>query len=105
MAAIIATRRLALRPRNGLDLNAASGAIRPAHGVGERDGNVPDRDEFELPRPQHSIISGSWLGATRASGFAVGPGNDYGNDPHRIARAAQSDGVVNEALEGVDFVA
>jgi len=29
---------LALRPRYGLDLDAASGAVHPAHGIGKRTG-------------------------------------------------------------------
>ena len=66
--------------------------------------NVPDRDELELSRLGHAIVSGTRLATPGASGFAIGPGDDFGNDAHRIARAAQADGVVNEALDAVDFV-
>ena len=100
----IATGILALRPRDGLDLDAASGAIHPPHGVGERDGDVPDGDELELSGLGHSIIPGARFAAPRASELTVGPGDDFGNDAHRIARATQTDGMVNEALDAVDFV-
>ena len=100
----VATGVLALRPRHGFDLDAAGGAIHAAHGVGERDGDVPDRDEHELPGPGHAVVSGARLAAPGASGFAVGPGAHFGDDAHRIARTAQADGIVNEALDAVDFV-
>ena len=100
----ITTRMLALRPWDGLDHDAASGAVHPAHGIGERDGNVPNGDEFELPGLGHAIVSRTMLAASGASGFAIGPWDDFGDDAHRIARAAQADGVVNEALDAVDFV-
>ena len=79
----IATRILALRPWDGLDLDAASGAVHPAHGIGERDGNVPNGDEFELPRLGHAMVPGTMLAASGASGFAICPANDFGNDAHR----------------------
>ena len=100
----IAAGVLALRPRNSLDLDAASGAIDPAHGVGERDGDVPYGDELELSRLGHSVVSGARLATAGASGLAVGPGNDLGDDAHRVALTAQADGVVNETLDAVDFV-
>ena len=100
----IATGMLALRPRDGFDLDAASGAIDPSHGVGERDGNVPYGDELELPGLEHAVVSRARLTAPGASGFAVGPRDHGGNDAHRIARAAQFDGIVNETLDAVDFV-
>ena len=50
------------------------------------------------------MVPGTMLAASGASGFAIGPWDDFGNDTHRIARAAQADGVVNEALDAVDFV-
>ena len=100
----IATGVLALRPWNGLDLDAAGGAIDPAHGVGERDGYVPDRDELELPGLRHAVVSGTRLSATGASWLAVGPWNDLGDDPRSVTLSAHSDGMVNEALEAVDFV-
>ena len=104
MAEDIATGVLALRPRDGFDFDAAGGAIDAAHGVGERDRDVPDRDELELPGLLHAVVSGTRLAATRASGFAVGPGDDFGVDAHRVARAAQTHRVINEALDAVDFV-
>lgn len=100
----IATGVLALRPRDGFDLDAAGGAIDPAHGVGKRDGDVPDRDEFKLSGTGHSVVSGTLLSTTRAPGFTVSPGGDVANDSHRSALSAQSDGMVNEALEAMDFV-
>ena len=104
MAEDIATGVLPLCPRYSLDLDAARGAVDPAHGVGKRDGDVPDGDELELPGLGHAIISGAGLAASGAFGSAVGSGNDFGNDAHRIARAAHADGMVNEALDAVDFV-
>ena len=71
---------------------AASGAVHPAHGIGERDGNVPNGDEFEPPGLGHAIVPGTMLAASRASGFAIGLGNDFGNDAHRDTRAAQAYG-------------
>ena len=100
----IAAAMLALRPWNGFDLDAAGGAIDPAHGVGERDGDVPDRDKLELPGLRHAVVSGTRFPATGASWHAVGPGNDFGDDPQSVTLSAQSDGMVNEALEAVDFV-
>ena len=100
----IAAGVLALRPRDGLDLDAASGTIDPPHGVGERDGDVPDGDELELPGQGYAVVSGAMLAASGASRFAVGPGDDFGDDAHRIPRATQADGVINEALDAADFV-
>ena len=104
MAEDIATVVLALRPWDGLDLDAASGTIHPAHGVGERNGDVPDGDELELPGLWHVVVSGAGLSAPGTCGFAVSSGDDFSDNPHRIARAAQADRVVNEALDAVDFV-
>jgi hypothetical protein len=50
------------------------------------------------------VVAGTKFATPRASGFAVGPRDDFGNDAHRIARASQTDGMVNEALDAVDFV-
>ena len=104
MAIDIATAVLALRPRNSLDFDAACGAVYPAHSVGERDRNVPDRDELEFPWLGHAVVSGARLPAAGASGLAVGPGDDLGDDPHLVAFSTHSDGMVNEALDAVDFV-
>ena len=100
----IATGVLALRPRHGFDLDAAGGAIHPAHGVGERDGDVPDRDELEFARPGHAVVSGTRLSAAGAPGTGVGPWNDLGDNARLVSLATHSDGMVNEALEAVDFV-
>ena len=100
----VATGVLALRPWDGLDLDATGWAIHPAHGVGERDRDVPDRDELELSGPGHAVVSGTGFAATRASGFAVGPWNDFGDNARLVSLATHSDGMVNEALEAVDFV-
>ena len=100
----IATGVFALRPWHGLDLDAASGAIHAAHGVRERDGDVPDRDELELARPGHAVVSGTRLSAAGASGAGVGPWNDLGDDARLVSLSTHSDGMVNEALEAVDFV-
>jgi len=104
MAEDIAAGVLALCPRDCLNLDAASRTIYPAHGVGERDRDVPDGDELELPGLGHAVVSGTMFAASGASRFAVGPGDDFGDDAHRIARAAQADGMVDEALDAVDFV-
>ena len=100
----IATGVLALGPWHGFDLDAAGGAIHPAHGVGKRDGNVPDRDELEFPGPGHVVITGARFSAAGASGFGVGPRDDLGDDPRIAPFTIHSDGMVNEALEAVDFV-
>lgn len=100
----IATGVLALRPRHGFDFDAAGGAIHPAHGIGEQDGNVPDRDELEFPGPGHAVVSGTRLSTAGASGPGVGPWDDLGDDPRRVSISTHSDGLVNEALEAVDFV-
>ena len=104
MTVDIATGVFALGPRDGLDLDAAGGAIHPAHGVGERDGDVPDRDELEFAGPGHSVISRTRLSTTGTSGRGVGPWNDLGDDPRLVSLSTHSDGMVNEALEAVDFV-
>jgi hypothetical protein len=100
----IATGVLALRPRHRFDFDAAGGAIHLSHGVGERDRNVSDRDELELAGPGHAVVSGTLLSATGASGSGVGPWNDLGDDPRLVSISTHSDGMVNEALEAVDFV-
>ena len=100
----IATGVLALRPWHGFDLDAAGGAIDPAHGVGERDGDVPDRDELELAWPGHAVVSGTRLSTAGADGAGVGPWDDLGDDARLVSLSAHSDGMVNEALEAVDFV-
>ena len=70
---------LALRPWHGLDFDAAGGAIHAAHGVGERDRDVPDRDELEFARAGHAVVSGARLPAAGADGLAVGPWDDLGD--------------------------
>ena len=100
----IATGVLALRLWHGFDLDAAGGAIHAAHGVGERDGDVPDRDELELAGPSHAVISRTQLSTAGASGFGVGPRDNLGDDPRLVAVSTHSDGMVNETLEAVDFV-
>lgn len=100
----IATAMLTLRPRNGLNLDATSGAIHPPHGVGECDGDVPNWNELELPGQRHVVVSGAALGTSRADGFTVSPRDDFGDDTHRIARAACAYRMVNEALDAMDFV-
>ena len=104
MTTDIVTGVLALGPWHGFDLDAAGGAIHAAHGVGERDGNVPDRDELELSGPGHAVVSGTGFAATRASGFAVGPWNDFADNACLVSLSTHSDGMVNEALEAADFV-
>lgn len=100
----IATGVLALRPWHGLYLDAAGGAIHPAHGVGERNGDVPDRDELELAGPGHSVISGTRLFTAGTSGFGVGPRDDHGDGPRLVSFAIHSDGMINEGLEAVGLV-
>ena len=104
MAKNITASVLALRPRDGLYLDAASGTIHSPHRVGERDRDVPDGDELELPRLRHAVVSGAKFATSGASGLAIGPGDDFGDDAHRIPRTIQADGMVNEALDAVDFV-
>ncbi len=100
----ITTGVLALRPWNCFDLDATGGAIHPAHGVGERDGDVPDRDEFELPGLGHAVISGACFSATGASGFGVGSRDNLGDDPPAVSVTSHDDRMVNETLEAMDFV-
>ena len=104
MAVDTATGVLALRPRDCLDLDSTIGVIHPAHVVGKRDRDAPDGDELELPGGVHAVVSGTRISAARASGLAVGSGDDPGDDAYLDALRAQSDGMVNEALEAVDFV-
>jgi hypothetical protein len=44
------------------------------------------------------------LAASGASGFTIGPRDNLGDDPHLVAVSTHSDGMVNEALDAVDFV-
>ena len=74
MAVGVAAGVLALRPWDGFDLDAAIRAIDPAHGVGKRDGDIPDGDELELAGGGHVVVSGARLLATRADGLAVRSG-------------------------------
>ncbi len=82
MTADIATSILALRPGNGLDLDATSGIIDSTHGVGEGDRDVPDRDQLELSGLAHAVISGARLAASEASGFDIGSSNEFSDDAH-----------------------
>ena len=100
----IAAAMLALRPWHGLDFDAAGGAIHAAHGVGERDRDVPDRDELEFARAGHAVVSGARFPAAGADGLAVGPWDDLGDDTRLVSLSTHSDGMVNEGLEAVDFV-
>jgi len=104
MTVDVATGVLALRPWHGCDLDAAGGAIYPAHGVGERDGDVPDGDELELPGLGHAVVSGTRFPTAGASGAGVGPWDDLGDDARLVTVSSHFDGLVNEALEAVDFV-
>ena len=104
MSIDIATGVLALRPRHGFDLDAAGGTIHAAHGVGEGDGNVPDWDEIEVPRSRHVIVSRARLSTTGAFREAVSPRDDFGDNANLVAFSRHGDGMVNEALEVVDFV-
>jgi len=51
----IVTRILALRPRDGLHLEAASGAVHPAHGVGEQAG-LGVTETTEAGDPSRGVI-------------------------------------------------
>jgi len=104
MAVGVAAGMLALRPRDGLDLDAALRAIHPAHGVGEKDGDVPDGDELELARGGHPVVAGAAFPAAGADGAGVGPGDERGDDAGLAAADDRFDRLVNEALERVDFV-
>ena len=104
MAEGIAAGMFALRPWDGLHFDPASRAVHPAHGVGESDRDVPDRNELELARGRHVVVSWAVFLAARANGSGVGSGEDLGDDPRLAAPGNQSDGLVNEALEWVDFV-
>ena len=104
MAIDIAAAVFALRPRDHLDLDAAVGTIHPPHGVGKKDGDVPDGDKCKQPGVGHVVVAGTQLAATGASWLAVGPRDDVGNDPPRVAFSGQCDGIIDEALEMVDLV-
>lgn len=100
----IATGMFALRPWDSLHLDAASWAVHAAHGVGKYDGDVPDRDKLELAWGRHAIITRAALCAAGANGSGVGSREDLSDDLGLAAMSKQSDGLVNEALERVDFV-
>ena len=53
---------LAMRPKDGFVLDAASGVIDATHGVGERDRDVSSRDELELLALLYAVGSGTRLG-------------------------------------------
>ena len=70
---------------------------------------IPSKSRcFRLKSTTHfterQTVSGTRLAAAGASGFAVGLWDDLGDDAHRIARAAETDRWVNEALDVVNFV-
>lgn len=104
MAVNIATGMLALRPRDGFGLDSASRAVHSAHGVGKQDGDVPDRYKLELAGGRHAVVSGSAFRASRANGLGVGSGDDPDDDLGLARPCDRFDGMVNEALERVDFV-
>ena len=104
VAECIAGGVLALCPGDGLDFDSAAGAIDAAHGVGQGDWDVVDGDEFEGSGLGHAIISGAGFVAPGAPRLAVGSGPDFGDDAQAASLFEQCDGMVNEALEGMDFV-
>jgi hypothetical protein len=104
MTVDIAAGMLAGGPRDGLNLHAAIRAANPAHGIGKKDGNIPERDEFEEPGSAGGVISGPDLAAARAARFAIGPGLKLGDDATCATLSGEGDTVINEALETVNFV-
>ena len=95
---------LALCPWDGLHLDAASGAFHPAHGIGEGDRDVPNRDKLELAGGWHVVVPRAAFLAAGADRPGVRSGNNGGDDACLISLSNHFDRLVNEALEAVDFV-
>lgn len=95
---------LALRPRNGFHFDAAARTIDASHGVGKFYGNVVDRDELEGSWLGHSVVSRTSPATTGAPGLAVGPWLHMSDDTHGAIPVEKIDGMVNEALDGMDDI-
>jgi hypothetical protein len=54
--------------------------------------------------PVSAVSLKSKFTSTGASGLGVGSWDDLGDDPRLVAVSNHCDGMVNEALEAVDFV-
>ena len=72
--------------------------------VGQHDGDVVDGNELEGSGLGHVVISGARFVAPGASGLAVGSWPDFGDNANGLAFCDARDGMVNEALEWMDFV-
>ncbi len=103
MAVGVAAGMLALRPWDALHFDSASRAIHAAHTVGEGDGDVPDRNELKFAG-EHAVVTGPTYPAAGADGAGVGSGYDLGDEARLVSGSAHFHGMVNEALESVDFV-
>ncbi|MFA5515054.1 MAG: hypothetical protein WDA20_02085 [Desulfuromonadales bacterium] len=57
---------LPVSPRNPLHFDAASRAIDTPHGIEEKDGDAPQRNELKAPDLQ-SVIAGARIAASRAN--------------------------------------
>jgi hypothetical protein len=100
----IATGMFPLCPWDSLYFDTASWAVHPPHGVGKKDGDVPDRDKLELAGTRHMIIPWTMFCTAGANGSGVGSRDNRGDDLWLAAPCVQFDRLVNEALERVDFV-
>jgi hypothetical protein len=87
--------RLSGRPWHHLDRDAATPTFDPSHGIHEEDGDVPKRDERELPRRQ-DVIPASVRAAPRADGARTSPGADVHVQRRARSRARPPDAVIDK---------
>lgn len=104
MAEGVAAGMLALRPWDGLHLDAARGAVHSTHGVGEDDRDVVNRDEEKLAGGRQVVVSRATLLAAGADRAGVRSGNNGRDDACLVSLSNHFDRLINEALEAVDFV-
>ena len=94
-------RAFAVRPRNLFDLHAAPRAVDPAQGIGEKDGDIPQRHKLKHPRRQ-GVVTRPWTVTARANRFAVDPGQDLDQQYQVIALIQPVDVSINKRLELLD---
>jgi hypothetical protein len=85
-------------PRHHFDPYAAPGTVDPAHGINEKDCNIPEWHELELPWMKR-VIPGSRTFTAGANRFAVCTGQDFNLQRRFLVWIEPKDISINKGLE------